>query len=92
MLAVCFMLVLCLAYSLAWKLQASCSSKTTIDFEQVTQCCITEDKLFITAAVRTSNPAHTALRQLSLSTTGMYIYCHAVGVTIDRVWIGDLIY
>jgi hypothetical protein len=43
LLATCFTLVSCLAYSLALKMGATHSSETPADFQQTTQCYIPED-------------------------------------------------
>jgi hypothetical protein len=40
LLATCFTLVSCLNYSLTLKMGAACFSKTLVDFQQTTQCCI----------------------------------------------------
>jgi hypothetical protein len=42
-LATCFMLVSCLAYSLALKMEVTCSSETLADFQLTTQHYIPED-------------------------------------------------
>jgi hypothetical protein len=43
-LAACFILVSCLAYSLAWKTEAMCLSKKLADFQQTTWLFIPEDR------------------------------------------------
>jgi hypothetical protein len=42
--AVCFTLVSCLAYSSTLKMETKCSSKTSLDFQQCTQLYIPEDR------------------------------------------------
>jgi hypothetical protein len=37
----------CLAYSSALKMEATCSSKTSVDFKRTTQCCIPEDRVAV---------------------------------------------
>jgi hypothetical protein len=49
------MLVFCLAYSLALKMDATCSSETSVDFHRTAWRYIPE--FFVTTAVRTSNPS-----------------------------------
>jgi hypothetical protein len=39
----CFMLVSCLAYSSIMKMEAKCSSETSVDFQRTTRRYITED-------------------------------------------------
>jgi hypothetical protein len=56
LLDTCFMLVSCLAYSSTLKMEATCSSETSVDFQRTTVRCIPEDKLFIITTVRTSDP------------------------------------
>jgi hypothetical protein len=40
----CFMLLSCLAYSGTMNMEATCSSKTSVDFHQITQGYIPEDR------------------------------------------------
>jgi hypothetical protein len=42
LLDVCFMLVSCLAYSLILKMEATCSSETSVGFQWITWCCSQE--------------------------------------------------
>jgi hypothetical protein len=42
--ATCFMLVSCLAYSVTLKMEATCSSKTLVDFQRTTWHYIPEDR------------------------------------------------
>jgi hypothetical protein len=51
----CFMLVYCLVYSLTMKLEATCSSETSFDFQRTTGCYIPDVELFMTTDVRPSN-------------------------------------
>jgi hypothetical protein len=44
LLATCFRLVSCLAYSSTLKMDATCSSKTSVDFQRTTRCYISENK------------------------------------------------
>jgi hypothetical protein len=46
LLAVCFMLLSCLAYSLTLKMVAICSPETFVDFHQTTLNYILEDRTF----------------------------------------------
>jgi hypothetical protein len=39
-----FRLVSCVAYSSTLKMEATCSSETSVDFQQTTQCYIPEDR------------------------------------------------
>jgi hypothetical protein len=56
LLAACFMIVSCLAYSSILKMEAICSSETLVDFHPTTRRYIPEDiTLFLATAVRTSN-------------------------------------
>jgi hypothetical protein len=55
-LPVCIMLVSSLDYSSTVKMEAICSSKDSVDFKQTAWHYIPDDKLFMTTAVRTSNP------------------------------------
>jgi hypothetical protein len=41
-----FMLVSCLVYSSKLKMEATCSSETSVDFQRVTRCYIPEDRSF----------------------------------------------
>jgi hypothetical protein len=50
----CFMLVSCLAYSSALTMEATCSSKTSVDFHRTRR----HSELFITTPVTTSNHAN----------------------------------
>jgi hypothetical protein len=43
MLSACFMLLSCLAYSSALKMEMKCSSDTSFDFHRNAQCYIPED-------------------------------------------------
>jgi hypothetical protein len=43
LLAMCFMLVSCLAYPLTPKMEVTCSCETSIDFQRTTRRCIPED-------------------------------------------------
>jgi hypothetical protein len=38
LLAICFMVLSCMTYSLTLKMQAMCSSETSVDFQQTTLC------------------------------------------------------
>jgi hypothetical protein len=40
----CFMLVSCSAYCLTLKMEAVCSSETSVDFHWIAQCYIPEDR------------------------------------------------
>jgi hypothetical protein len=51
LLATCFGLVSCPAYSLTEKMEVTCSSKTLVDFRQSTWCYIPEDRTLHTTAV-----------------------------------------
>jgi hypothetical protein len=51
----CFMLVSCLAYSSILKMEVICSSEVLTDFQQTTEYSHKRE-LFITIAVRMSNP------------------------------------
>jgi hypothetical protein len=53
-----FVLLPCYAYSSVLKMQATCSSETSVDFQRTTLCCIPEDRIFLTTAVRTSNATY----------------------------------
>jgi hypothetical protein len=44
LLAVCFMLIPCWAYSLTLKMEAICSSRTSVDFYRTIWCYIPKDK------------------------------------------------
>jgi hypothetical protein len=44
LLTTCFMLVSCLAYSLALKMEAICSSETSVNFQRTARCYIPEDR------------------------------------------------
>jgi hypothetical protein len=46
----------CFPYCSTLKMEAICSSKTSVDFQQATRRYIPEDITFITTAIRTSNP------------------------------------
>jgi hypothetical protein len=52
----CFIPVSCFAYSSTMMMKATSSSETSVDFEWNTRRYISEE-LFITIAVRTSNPS-----------------------------------
>jgi hypothetical protein len=47
-LAICFMLVSCLAYSSTWKTETTCSSETSINSRRTGRCYISEDRIFQT--------------------------------------------
>jgi hypothetical protein len=53
LIAACFMLVSCLAYFLTLKMEATGSSKTSVDFQQTTEHYIPED---ITECHNNMNP------------------------------------
>jgi hypothetical protein len=53
----CFMLVSCLAYSSTSKVEATCSSEMSVNFQQTTVQYMSEGKLFIIDDVSASNPA-----------------------------------
>jgi hypothetical protein len=53
LLANCFMLVSCLAYSLTLKMEATCFSEMLDAFEETNGFIYQKRKLFITTAVRT---------------------------------------
>jgi hypothetical protein len=55
-LANCFMLVSCLAYSSTLKMEVTFSSETSVDFQRLLGIISQEIELFITTAVRTTNP------------------------------------
>jgi hemin uptake protein HemP len=55
LLATCFMLVSCLAYSSALKMEATWSSKMLLDFNRLHSGILQKVELTITTAVRTSN-------------------------------------
>jgi hypothetical protein len=59
LLATCFTTV-CLAYSSTLKTEATCSSETSVDFQRTTRVISQKIELFITTAVRTSNPTDEA--------------------------------
>jgi hypothetical protein len=44
LLASCFMLVSCFAYSSTWKMEKTCSSETSVDLQQIMWCYIPEDR------------------------------------------------
>jgi hypothetical protein len=46
LLAACFMLVSCLAYSSTLKMEKICSSETLVDFHRITWCYIPEHRTF----------------------------------------------
>jgi hypothetical protein len=57
LLATCFTFISCSAYSLALKLEVTCSSKMSVDFQLTTfQTIFQRIELFITTTMRTSNP------------------------------------
>jgi hypothetical protein len=61
LLAAFFMLVSCLAYSSTLKKKEACSSGTLADFFGLHGVIAQRTKLFITTAVRTSNPTFFSL-------------------------------
>jgi hypothetical protein len=52
------MLVSCLAYFSTLKIEATCSSKTSINFSALRGVIFEKMKLFITSAARTSHPTN----------------------------------
>jgi hypothetical protein len=44
LLSTCFTLVSCLAYFSTLKMEAKCSSETSVDFKRITRCCTPENK------------------------------------------------
>jgi hypothetical protein len=56
LLAACFMLIACLAYSSTLKMEATCSSKTLVDSQWTTWHYIPEDRTLHNHPVRTSSP------------------------------------
>jgi hypothetical protein len=67
LLAACFLLVSCLAYSLTVKMETICSSETSVDFHRTTWRYIPEDRTLRSPAVRTSTP--TSIYLLHIETT-----------------------
>jgi hypothetical protein len=55
LLATCFMLVSCLAYSSALKMEAMCSSIASLDFSRLHNGILQNVELTITTAMRTSD-------------------------------------
>jgi hypothetical protein len=51
LLATCFMLVSCMAYSLTLEMEVTCSSKTSVDFQWTAQCYISEDRTLLNIMV-----------------------------------------
>jgi hypothetical protein len=47
LLAACFMLISCLAYSSTVNMKARCFSKTLVDFQWTTWRCIPEDRTLV---------------------------------------------
>jgi hypothetical protein len=43
LLVTCFMLVYCVAYSSTLKMEATCSSETSVDYQRTAFCCFPED-------------------------------------------------
>jgi hypothetical protein len=59
LLDTCFTLVSCLAYSYTLKMEVTCSSEMSVDLQRTTECWISQKiGVFITTAVRTSNPVY----------------------------------
>jgi hypothetical protein len=56
--AICFTLVSCLCHSSTLKMEATCSSETSLDFQRTTRRCILEDRNLPITAVRIINPRH----------------------------------
>jgi hypothetical protein len=56
MLATCFQLDYCLAYSVTIKMEAKCDTKTSVECQRTTR-----HELFITADVRTSDPTQCSI-------------------------------
>jgi hypothetical protein len=56
-----FMLVSCLAYSSTLKMEATCFSETSVDFQGLHGVIFQKIELFITTAVRTSNHTRSTL-------------------------------
>jgi hypothetical protein len=56
MLATCFMVVSCLAFSLTMKMEATGSSEMPVDFQWTMQCYISEDRTLHNHCCRTSDP------------------------------------
>jgi hypothetical protein len=44
LLAICFMLVSCLAYSSTLKIEVTCSYKMSVDFQRTTRCYVPQDR------------------------------------------------
>jgi hypothetical protein len=66
LLPVC-MMVSSLDYSSTVKMEAVCYSRLSFDFKQIAWHYIPEDKLFITNAVKTSNPMQLLYCSVELS-------------------------
>jgi hypothetical protein len=58
LLATCFTLVSCLAYSSTMKMEATCSSETSVDFQRTTRHYIPEDKTLLKHCYRLSLERH----------------------------------
>jgi hypothetical protein len=68
LLATCFMLHSCLAYSLTLKMEATCSSKTMVGFQWTTQSYIPEDRTFQEALCDKYGLNHMGNRMKSFTT------------------------
>jgi hypothetical protein len=55
LLDACFIIVSCLAFSSALKMEATCSSEMSVDFQWITRRLIKNTEFFITTAVGASN-------------------------------------
>jgi hypothetical protein len=66
LLAACFMPISCLAYSSILKMEATCSSRTLVDFEWAARHCIPEDRTFHNHRCETSDPTYHLLRSQPL--------------------------
>jgi hypothetical protein len=65
LLAACFMLASCLAYSSILKMEATCSSETSVDFQRLTGVISQKTELFKITTANASNP--TVLQKFSLA-------------------------
>jgi hypothetical protein len=72
LLATCFTLVSCLDYSATLNMEATCSSETSVDFHGLHGVISQKMELFITTAMKTSDPT-------TLMTTSLF-YGSAIGI------------
>jgi hypothetical protein len=47
----------CLAYSTTLKMEATCTSETSVDFERITRRCIPEDRIVLISSLRSQDCA-----------------------------------